>query len=73
MKIKPELTGNQVLECLKLIKKISTGGDTPHEPTAPRSQCQFPSYAPDVTYRLKPTRSLTGGFYHIVREHGTIH
>jgi len=35
MKIKPELTGNRVLECLKL-KKISKGGDTPtgHTPSA---------------------------------------
>ena len=34
MKIKPELNGNRVLECLKLkSRKISTAGETPPEPT----------------------------------------
>jgi len=41
MKIKPELTGNRVMECLKL-KHISRR----ENPPLPRPQCQFPSYAP---------------------------
>ena len=41
MKIKSELTGNRVLDCLKL-KKILTVG----EPSLPRLQSQFPSNVP---------------------------
>ena len=48
MKIKPELTGNRVMECLKLKKKSRREGKPLQNTPLPRPQ----SYAPVVYYYL---------------------
>ena len=57
IKIKPELTGNRVLECSKLKQKLNGRGHPyrthPHPPP-----CQFPTYAPEFVIYFSITRFL---------------